>query len=124
MKPISFGDQPPNSEEPSENPLLWEGEIAAKKIGLTQREVLPPHYDPADESTFPKFPTPAVQAERNAIFGSLMEEFNWNFYHEDLPEDEAEIVACFLFNYFDADEEKLDELIGHLETRLETGARD
>jgi hypothetical protein len=96
MKPISFGDQPPNPDEPTENPLLWEREIAAKKLGITEVEVLPPDYDPDDESTFPKFPTPAVQAERNAIFCTLREEFNENFYHEDLPEDESEITACFL----------------------------
>jgi hypothetical protein len=113
-------------QEPTESPFPWEddGEIAARRLGITESEKMPPGYDPNDESTFPKFPSPAVQAERNAIFRTLMTEFNANFYWEDLPEDEPEIVACFLMNYFDGDGEKLDELIGHLETRLETGARD
>jgi hypothetical protein len=68
------------------NPSTWDdGENAAKKLGLTESEVMPPGYIPYDESTFPKFPTPAAQAERNAVFRTLMTEFNWNFYHEDLP---------------------------------------
>jgi hypothetical protein len=67
-------------------------------------------------------PLPTWHPKWSQKFGDLLDDFNQHFYHEIVPEDEPEIVACFLMNYFAGDQE-LEDLIDHLNARLHTGNR-
>jgi hypothetical protein len=81
-----------------------------------------PMPDPKEYTGQPH-PLPNWKPEWSQKFGDLIADFNQHFYYEIVAEDEPEITACFLQNYFQGDAEKLGVVISHLKQRLASGDR-